>query len=76
MVSVLDYEASDPCSIPSSGVTIDKLFQCWVVAQPGTVTSSVGLDWIMGEVMARTVGSAGNKWFHPYQVGTFVDYPR
>ena len=29
---------------------------------------------IIGEVMARTVGFAGNKWFHPYQVGTFVDY--
>ena len=25
--------------------------------------------------MTRTVGSAGNKSFHPFQVGTFVDYP-
>ena len=24
----------------------------------------------------RTMGSAGNKLFHPYQVGTFVDYLR
>ena len=36
----------------------------------------IGLDWIIGEVMARTVGSAGDKSFHPYQVGTFIDYPR
>ena len=28
------------------------------------------------EVITRTAGSAGNKLFHPYQVGTFVDYPR
>ena len=42
----------------------------------GTVSSSIGLGWIVGEVMARTVDSAGNKSFHPYQVGTFVDYPR
>ena len=41
----------------------------------GTVASSIGLDWIIGEVMTPTVDSAGNKSFHPYQVGTFVDYP-
>ena len=43
--------------------------------EPGTVASSIGLDWIIGEVMTCTVDSAGNKSFHPYQVGTFVDYP-
>ena len=35
----------------------------------------VGLNWIIGEVVACTVGSAGNMSFHPYQVGTFVDNP-
>ena len=42
-----------------------------------TVTSSIGLDWIIGELIAHNVGSGsdGNKLFHPYQVGTFVDYP-
>ena len=43
---------------------------------PGTVSSSIGLDWIIGEVMTPTVDSAGNKSFHSYKVGTFVDYPR
>ena len=42
----------------------------------GIVTSSIGLDWIIEEVMTSTVGSAGNKLFHPYQTGTFVDKPR
>ena len=43
----------------------------------GNVTGyCIGLDWIIGEVMTRTVDSAGNKSFHPYQVGTFVDNPR
>ena len=51
--------------------------QCWMVTLPGTVSgSSIGLDWIIREVMACTVGSAGNKLFHPHQVVTFVDYPR
>ena len=36
-----------------------------------SVASSIGLDWIIGEVMTRTVDSAGNKSFHPYQVGDF-----
>ena len=40
----------------------------------GTVTSSFGPDWIIGEVIDTY--SAGNKLFHPYQVGAFVDYPR
>ena len=37
-----------------------------------TATSSIGLDWIIGEVMTGTVGvgSAENKLFQPYQVGT------
>ena len=35
--------------------------------------SNFGLDWIIGKVMSRTVGSAGKKLFHPYQVGIFVD---
>ena len=33
-------------------------------------------DCIIGEVMTHTVGTTGSKLFHPYQVGTFVDYPR
>ena len=41
-----------------------------------SVLGGIGLDWIIGEEMARTLGSAGNKLFHPYQVGTFVVYPR
>ena len=42
----------------------------------GYCCQQYGLDWLIGEVMTRTVDSAGNKSFHPYQVGTFVDYPR
>ena len=34
------------------------VIQCWVVTYPGSV---IGLNWIIGEVMTRTVGSAGNK---------------
>ena len=47
VVSVLAYEAGDPGSNPGSGLN-------------GYCSSSIGLDWIIGEVMARTVGSAGN----------------
>ena len=60
MICALDCEAGDLEFNPGSG----------------GITSSIGLDWIIGEVMTCTVGSAGNKLFHPYQVGTFVDYQR
>ena len=35
-----------------------------------------GLDWIIGEVIDTHSGLCWkNKLIHPYQVGTFVDYP-
>ena len=41
VVSVLAYETGKPSSNPGSGLN-------------GYCSSSVGLDWIIGEVMART----------------------
>ena len=61
MVCAVDYEAGDPVSIPGSGGTTEWLFSA---------------GWVLLPAVTRTVDSAGNKSFHPYQVGTFVDYPR
>ena len=70
--SALVYEAGNPGSIHGSDGTIDDYsvlggdltWYCFQQYQP------------IPEVLRRTMGSAGNKLFHPYQVGTFVDYTR
>ena len=65
VVCALDYEAGDPGSIPGCGGTTDWLFSAW--------WQLIGV--LLPAVSAYTEKS-GNKLFHPYQVGTFVDYPR
>ena len=67
VVCVLDYEAADPGSIRTNYSVLGGYLTGYYYQQYRHRLDNRG---------GNDTHRAGNKLFHPYQVGTFVDYPR